>query len=358
MSTDEQINRIALIWANKTRPRRARKVLDRYSSATEAITQHPDIINREALVHARNEYTFIQQHQIQTYYYKDDNYPYRLAQCIDAPLLLYGKGNINVNPKKVISVVGTRMPTERGKDLCRQLILDLASQVPDITVISGLAYGIDVTAHRAALEADIPTIIIPAHGLDRIYPTTNRQVAIQALEKGGILTEYTSGTEPERYNFVARNRIIAGMADVVVIVESKAKGGSLITAQMALDYDREVCAFPGRTTDSTSAGCNGLIKKQQAQLIESAEDLIDIMKWQKNNTPPSIQTSMLELTHNLTEQQQTLLTLLRETEEGLHINQLVMETQMPYNEVSAELVMMELQDIVRSMPGGMWRTIK
>lgn len=358
MSTDELINRIALIWANQTRPRRAREVLDRYASATEAIARHPDLINREALQHARNEYSFIQQHQIQTFYYKDDNYPYRLAQCVDAPLLLYGKGNMNVNPKRVVSVVGTRMPSERGKDLCRQLVLDLASQVPDITIVSGLAYGIDVTAHRAAIEAGIPTIIIPAHGLDRIYPTTNRQVAVQALEHGGILTEYTSGTEPERYNFVARNRIIAGMADVIVIVESKAKGGSLITAQMALDYDREVCAFPGRPTDTTSAGCNGLIKKQQAQLIESAEDLIDLMKWQRSDAHPNIQTSMLELTHNLTPQQQTLLSLLREAEDGLHINQLVMETHMPYNEVSAELVMLELQDIVRSMPGGMWRTIK
>ena len=354
---EEWLNRIALTWANKTRLRGIRQALDKYASATEVICAHPDLVTHEAMLFASKELEFIEKHQIETYFYKDENYPYRLAQCVDAPLILYAKGNVNVNPKHVVSVVGTRMPSERGKDWCRRFILDLASKIPDMTIVSGLAYGIDVIAHKAAMESGISTIIIPAHGLDRIYPSVHRSVAIQALDKGGILTEYTRGTEPERFNFVARNRIVAGMADAVVVVESKKKGGSLITADMAVDYGRDVFAVPGRVDDECSAGCNDLIKRNKAQLIDCADDLIAAMQWQEAKKTP-IQTCIVEMMCDLTENQQQLLQLLRETEEGIHINQLVMETQLAYNIVSSELVMMELQDVVKSMPGGMWRVKK
>lgn len=353
----EWLNRIALTYANKTRLRTIRQALDNYGSATEIINRHPELVNHEALTFAQQELLFIEKHHIKTYFYQDENYPYRLAQCIDAPLLLYAKGNVNINPKYAISVVGTRMPSERGKDWCRRLILDLANLVPDLTIISGLAYGIDVIAHKAAIEAGIPTIIIPAHGLDRIYPAVHRQVAIQSLDKGGILTEYTTGTEPERHNFVARNRIVAGLADAVIVVESKKRGGSLITANMAQDYGREVFAVPGRVDDTCSEGCNDLIKQNKAQLIDCAEDLITAMQWQKQDKQP-IQTAMVELMHDLSDIQQQLIVLLREAEEGLHINQMVLETQLAYNIVSSELIMLELQDIVKSMPGGMWRIKK
>ena len=354
---EEWLNRIALTWANKTRLRGIRQALDKYASATEVIRAHPDLVTHEAMLFASKELEFIEKHQIKTYFYKDENYPYRLAQCVDTPLILYAKGNVNVNPKHVVSVVGTRMPSERGKDWCRRFILDLASKMPDVTIVSGLAYGIDVIAHKAAMESGISTIIIPAHGLDRIYPSVHRSVAIQALDKGGILTEYTHGTEPERFNFVARNRIVAGMADAVVVVESKKKGGSLITADMAVDYGRDVFAVPGRVDDECSAGCNDLIKRNKAQLIDCADDLIAAMQWQEAKKTP-IQTCIVEMMCDLTENQQQLLQLLRETEEGIHINQLVMETQLAYNIVSSELVMMELQDVVKSMPGGMWRVKK
>jgi DNA processing protein len=307
--------------------------------------------------HARKELDFIEKHHIGTYFYKDENYPYRLAQCVDAPLILYTKGNVNMNAKHMVSVVGTRMPSERGKDWCRHLVLDLAKQVPNLTIVSGLAYGIDVVAHKAAMEADIPTIIVPAHGLDRIYPAVHRNVAVQALDKGGIVTEYTCGTEPERFNFVARNRIVAGLSDAVVVVESKKKGGSLITADMAVDYGRDVFAIPGRVDDECSAGCNDLIKRNKAQMIENAEDLIKSMQWEYEEKR-STQTTMVQLLCDLSESQQRLYDLLQEAEEGLHVNQLVLETQMGYNIVAAELVMMELQDIVKSMPGGMWRVKK
>ena len=354
---EEWLNRIALTWANKTRLRGIRQTLDQYDSATEVIRMRPDLVTHEAMLFASKELEFIEKHQIKTYFYTDENYPYRLTHCVDAPLILYAKGNVDVNPKHVVSVVGTRMPSERGKDWCRRFILDLAAKVPEVTIVSGLAYGIDVIAHKAAMESGVSTIIIPAHGLDRIYPSVHRSVAIQALDKGGILTEYTRETAPERFNFVARNRIVAGMADAVVVVESKKKGGSLITADMAVDYGRDVFAVPGRVDDICSAGCNDLIKRNKAQLIDCADDLIAAMQWQEESKEP-IQTCFVEMMYDLTDNQQRLLQLLRKTEDGLHINQLVMETQLAYSIVSSELVMMELQDVVKSMPGGMWRVKK
>ena len=354
---EEWLNRIALTWGNRTRQRQLRKLLDEYPTATEAAARHPEWLSREAMVFAERELAFVEKHGIGLYYYKDANYPYRLAQCVDAPLLMYAKGNVNVDTKHVLSIVGTRMPSERGKDWCRRLVLDLAAKVPDLTIVSGLAYGIDVVAHKAALEAGIPTVIIPAHGLDRIYPSVHRQVAVQALDKGGILTEYACDTEPERFNFVARNRIVAGLADAVVVVESKKKGGSLITADMAIDYGRDVFALPGRSDDECSAGCNDLIKRNRAQLIENADDLIAAMQWEEVKSKV-VQTTMLEMLANLSPTQERLVALLREVEDGLHINQIVMETQMSYGAVSADLVMLELEDIVKSMPGGMWRIKK
>ena len=351
---EEWLNRIALTWGNRTRQRQLRRLLDQYPTAVDAAAHHPEWLSREAMVFAERELAFVEKHGIQLYYYKDANYPYRLAQCVDAPLLMYAKGNVNVDTKHVVSVVGTRIPSERGKDWCRRLVLDLAAKVPDLTIISGLAYGIDVVAHKAALEAGVPTVIIPAHGLDRIYPSVHRQVAVQALDKGGILTEYACGTEPERFNFVARNRIVAGLADALVVVESKKKGGSLITAEMAIDYGRDVFAMPGRLDDVCSAGCNDLIKRNKAQLIETADDLIAAMQWEEVKREV-VQTTMVEMLANLSPTQERLVALLREAEGGLHINQIVMETELSYGTVSAELVMLELEDIVKSMPGGMWR---
>jgi DNA processing protein len=354
--TQEWLNRIALTIALRNQPKRARTLLDTYDSATTAIQQHPEFVSRAILQRAEQEAAFIEQHSIQTYFYKDDTYPYRLAQCVDAPLILYSKGNVTPNPKHAVSIVGTRRPTENGKDWCRRFILELAQQVPELTIISGLAYGIDVVAHKAAIEAGIPTLIIPAHGLDRIYPALHRNVAVAALQHGGILTEYPHLTEPERYNFVARNRIIAGLADAVVVVESKDKGGSLITAQMAQDYSRDVFALPGRYNDETAAGCNRLIQQNRAQLITCATDLTRAMQWEQETKLPK-QTSINELLCNLSDNQQILLQKLRESEDGWHINQLVIEMQLPYNTVASELMMLEIEGMVRSLPGGIWRAL-
>lgn len=354
---NELLYQIALSWLYRCQLRNEKALLDLYGSATEVWKHLNEEHKSEALNKAEKELEFIQKHQIKTFYYKDANYPFRLSQCPDAPVLLYGKGALRFNEGKMVSIVGTRMATDRGKELTRQLVLDLSEMVSDVTIISGLAYGIDVASHRAALEAGLPTIIIPAHGLDRIYPPLHRNVAVQALEKGGILTEYTSGTEPEKWNFVARNRIVAGMADAVVVVESKAKGGSLITAGMAVDYNREVFTFPGRATDDSSRGCNGLIRDQKAALIENAEDLVRAMQWAVEK-PKAVQTEIGGLAADMTPAQQILLGKLREEQDGIHVNMLVMETQRPYSDVVSDLMMMEMDGWVKSLPGGIYRSLK
>jgi len=352
---NELLYQIALSWLYRCQLRNEKALLDHYGSAIEVWKYINDEHMTMAMDKAEKELEFIQKHQIKTFFYKDDHYPIRLKQCPDAPILLYSKGNLHFNEGKMISIVGTRMATDRGKELTRQLVLDLKELVSDVTIISGLAYGIDVAAHRAAIEAGLPTIIVPAHGLDRIYPAIHRNVAVQTLNNGGILTEYPSGTEPEKWNFVARNRIVAGLADAVVVVESKERGGSLITARMALDYNREVFTFPGRATDDNAHGCNQLIRDQKAALIENAEDLVRAMQWETEH-PRVVQTQICSLVA-VSPEQQVLLNKLHEEEDGIHINLLVMETKRPYSDVVSDLMMMEMDGIVKSMPGGMYRAI-
>ena len=310
---------------------------------------------QRAISRAQKEMEFIEKHQLNVYYINDSQYPYRLLQCTDAPLLLYGKGNLNVSMKHMLSVVGTRMPTDRGKERCRNIVLDLAKKVDNLCIVSGLAYGIDVTAHKAAIEAGIPTIIIPGHGLDRIYPYDNRNVAIKALEHGGILTEYMSGTTPDRQNFIARNRIIAGLSDATLVVESKEKGGSLITADMAFTYDRDVFAVPGRPEDNQSKGCNNLIKQQKAALVETADDIVAAMRWETKEQKQQVQTEiLLELSPN----EETLMNILRQEPDGIHINLLILQAKMAYGLAAATLMQMELKGLCRSLPGGIYRALK
>ena len=314
---------------------------------------------KESLARAEQEVEWIEEHGIKVWTLADENYPYRLRQCPDRPLLLYSKGNMHPSDGHIVSVVGTRQPTQRGKEMTENLVHQLHEQLESVTIVSGGAYGIDIAAHRAAIQCGIPTIIVPAHGLDRIYPYQHRPEAVAALERGGILTEFPSGTEPLAGYFVQRNRIVAGLADAVVVVESRERGGSLITAQMAVDYNRELFAFPGRPTDTSSAGCNKLIRCNKAVLITSAEDLIDAMQWTRRNTSAQfVQTEIIGLRDDLTPLQQNLLTKLQEAEEGMHINLLVMETERPYSEVASDLMMLELQGLVRSLPGGIYRFVR
>lgn len=347
---------IALSFLYRTRLRKALAAVEHYGSA-EAAWLHIDEPEQEAcLARATQETEWIEAHGIRVWTLADEDYPYRLRQCPDRPLLLYSKGHVRPSDGHIVSIVGTRHPTERGKEMTDTLVRELHEQLEHVTIVSGGAYGIDIAAHRAAIKYGVPTIIVPAHGLDRIYPYQHRADAIAALDWGGLLTEFPSQTEPLAAYFVQRNRIVAGLADAVVVVESRERGGSLITARMASDYNRELFAFPGRPNDPSSRGCNDLIRGQKAQLISGAEDLIAAMSWTTRHTPAqSIQTQLIGLMDDLTTEQQALLTKLQEAEEGLHINLLVMETERPYSEVSADLVILELQGLVRSLPGGIYR---
>lgn len=333
--------------------------IDHYGSAQEAWSHLSEPGMTEALERAKREMDWIQAHGIHVWTLTDEDYPYRLRQCPDRPVVLYGKGNIHPSEGHIVSIVGTRRPTEHGKDLTRRLVHDLHDRLEDLTIVSGGAYGIDIAAHRAAIECGIPTFIIPAHGLDRIYPYHHRPDAIAALNHGGLITEFPSETEPLPSNFLQRNRIIAGLADTVVVVESRERGGSLVTANMAVDYNRELMAFPGRPDDLSSLGCNRLISSSKAHLINNADDLIAIMEWKtKSDASKPIQTTMIGLMDDLSPLQQTLLSKLQESEEGLNINFMVMETEQPYDTVASELVMLELQGLIRSLPGGFYRFVR
>lgn len=350
---------IALDFLFRTSLRKHLKLLEQYGSAQEVWTHIDEPGMEEALRRAEQEMEWVQAHGIRVYTLTDEDYPYRLRQCPDRPPVLYAKGHLNPSDGHFVSIVGTRRPTERGRELTTALVRELHALLPSLTVVSGGAYGIDITAHRAALENDVPTIIVPAHGLDRIYPVQHRPEAVASLAHGGILTEFPSGTEPMAPLFIQRNRIVAGLADAVVVVESNIKGGSLSTAQMAVDYNRELFAFPGRPSDPTSAGCNMLIRTDKAHLLTAAEDLVRAMGWTTRRDPAQpVQTRLVGFLDDLTPRQQQLLTKIQEAEESVHINLLVMETQQPYADVASDLVLLEIQGLIRSLPGGFFRLVQ
>ncbi len=316
-----------------------------------------EILNQDVLKRADQEVEFINKNNISVFYFTDPNYSYRLKECNDAPIIQYGKGNLELNQGKYVAIVGTRKPSEEGKAYCRQLIAELAAYNPNITIVSGLAYGIDITAHKAAIEAGLPTIAIPSHGLDRIYPAAHRATALKMLDKGGILTEFMSETEPDRPNFVKRNRIIAGLCDATVVVESPREGGSLITSQYANVYDRDVFAYPGRPSDKNFEGCNALIKRNEATLMEHAEDLISYMGWSNKRAPQTIQDSP-DLFSTLGNMEQSIIHALRCHPTGIHTDELSKLTQLPFHQLSSILLEMEFKGLVQPIPGGMYRIMK
>ena len=256
--------------------------------------------NSEAFRRAEQELTFCQKNHIRCLTLNDEGYPSRLRECDDAPLALFYRGNADLNTLHIINIVGTRHATPYGQDICTRFLADLSVLCPNTLIVSGLAYGIDIHAHRAALTNNLSTVAVLAHGLDRIYPYVHRKTAIDMLDSGGLLTEFLTETNPDRHNFVSRNRIVAGMADATIVVESASKGGSLITADLAVDYHRDCFAVPGRTTDPLSMGCNQLIRDNKAALIQSADDFMQAMGWiaeEESAKHEGIQRSLfLELT--------------------------------------------------------------
>lgn len=310
----------------------------------------------EAFRRAEEELKYTEKNQIQCITLNEAAYPSRLRECEDAPLALFYRGNAPLNALRIVSIVGTRHATAYGADLCLSFIQELKEQCPDVLIVSGLAYGIDIHAHRAALQNGFPTIGVLAHGLDRIYPAAHRKTAIDMMDHGGLLTEFMSGTNPDRQNFVKRNRIVAGMSDATIVVESAVKGGALITAELAESYHRDCFAFPGRTKDLYSAGCNELIKNNRASLILSAEDFVNAMGWNLSSTPSS-KTIQRELFPELNEEEKNIVQVLQRNPDGIQINILVVETNIPINRMSALLFELEMKGVVRALAGGVYRLL-
>lgn len=306
---------------------------------------------------AEKEIEFIRKNNIQTYFFTDKNYPFRLKECYDAPMMLYYKGNKDLNSTRFIGIVGTRKITEYGKELTRKLIESLSQKLQGAVIISGLAYGVDFQAHKASVEKGLSTIGVLGHGLDRLYPATHQAIANKMQENGGLLTEFISGTNPDKPNFVKRNRIIAGMSDALVVVESGERGGALITAELSNDYNKDTFAFPGRVGDDYSAGCNKLIKTNKAALIESADDLLRYMSWDVDVNQPkeSIQMSMFM---DLSEEETEIISEIRKYQDGMNVNELTVILGKPFSKISSSLLEMEFKGLVKCLPGGMYKIVK
>ncbi|GHT36892.1 DNA processing protein DprA [Bacteroidia bacterium] len=311
-----------------------------------------EIKRAEVLLKAEKELSFIEKNKIACYFITGKNYPFRLRECPDAPLLLYAKGNLNLQASRIVSIVGTRNMTDYGKELTENFISGLAKAFPDILVISGLAYGVDIYAHRCALRYKLPTVAVLAHGLDRIYPQLHHKTAIDMLETGGIVSDFPSGTNPDKPNFVKRNRIIAGLSDATIVIESADRGGSLITADIAVSYSRDVYAFPGRITDVRSQGCNRLIRQTKAGLISTAADFISAMCW---DVPvASAQPVQKELAFVPDGKGGAVLNIIRERKE-IHINELSAEFDTPVHELSEILFDLEMQGFIMARPGSTYK---
>lgn len=308
-----------------------------------------------AFLRAEEEMAFVEKNKITCLTLKDEAYPSRLRECEDAPAFLFFKGNTDLNRVRVINMVGTRGATAYGKQFCADFLHDLAVLCPDVLVVSGLAYGIDIHAHRAALDNQLSTVAVLAHGLDRIYPYAHRQTAVKMLTNGGLLTEFLSETNPARFNFVSRNRIVAGMCDATIVVESAEKGGSLITAELAEGYHRDCYAVPGRVTDATSSGCNRLIRDNKAALVLSAEDFVESMGWTVPESKP-ISGVQRDLFPELTEEENSLVSILSRQGDS-HINALVVEANLPVNRVSALLFELEMKGVVKTLVGGVYHLL-
>jgi DNA processing protein len=297
-----------------------------------------------AIESAKKELDFIERSGIDVVFFEHESYPRRLRHCSDAPILLYKKGTCDLNAKHTVSIIGTRKSSTYGKACVEELIKGLVPLEP--LIVSGLALGVDTLAHEMAVQQGLQTVGVLGHSLDRIYPATNRGLAERMQSHGALLTEFEEGTKPDRENFPQRNRIVAGMADVVVVVETGVKGGSMITVSQALSYNRDVCAFPGRTDSKMSKGCNLLIKRNQAQLIEGAHDLMYIMGWEEKAT----HVPQKQLFLDLNSEEQVVFDRLSE-EDHLSLDTLSIACGWPVSKTSNTLLQLEFKGVVRSLPG-------
>ena len=356
------LHQVALTYVKNVGPAIARLMVSHFGTVERIFTASPSKLleipgitpNRlkqlglnEALQKAEQELKFIEKNNIDVLFYTDPRYPKRLKNCNDSPILLYSKGKMDLNNRRVISIVGTRNATEYGKHLCRQLVEEL--QPYNVLVVSGLALGIDVCAHKECVKLNVPTVGVLGHGLDMVYPGQNKSTAEKMLQNGGLLSEYPSGTTPDRENFPERNRIVAGMADATVVIEASVKGGALITAEIANSYNRDVYTFPGRVGDEFSEGCNFLIRHNKASLLTNPADLAYSLGWEKDEVATGNQQIALPI--DLSNEEQMIFEAIRQHKQPLAIDDLTIKTNMPMSQLAMNLLNMEMQGYIRSLPG-------
>lgn len=308
-----------------------------------------------ALRVADHELEFMDRYSIEAHTYTSEAYPHRLRTCDDCPIVLYHKGNADLDAQRILSIVGTRRPSPDGREMTERLVIDLSQRFPDLLIVSGLAYGVDIAAHRAALRSNLPTVGVLAHGLDRVYPAQHRDAAAQMVGQGALVSEFRSGTNPDAPNFVVRNRIVAGLADATLVIESGQKGGSLITAQMARDYGRVVLAVPGSPRNEMAHGCNQMIREGRGALVETIDDITAALDWRPAASGgKAVQGELFALPAN-NEEQMLYDALAAEGE--LSASVLSNKTGLPINVVNSTLMNMEFSGLVKALPGNRYKCL-
>jgi DNA processing protein len=308
--------------------------------------------DKSVFVKAEAELQFLAQENIFTTYFQDENYPERLKHCYDSPVLLFQAGNIDLQNQRIISIVGTRQITTYGMEFTKKLIEEISPLNP--IIVSGFAYGVDIYAHQMAMDCGLQTIGVLAHGLNQIYPKTHKKYMAKMEQNGGFLTEFWSTSNPDKENFIKRNRIVAGISEATIVIESAERGGSLVTANLANDYNRDVFAVPGRTTDKYSQGCNNLIKTQRANLLTSAADLVYVLNWELQRESQKVVQKQLFVT--LTDEEQIIYDYLQKTGKEM-MDIIALECDFPIYRISSILLNMELKGIIRPLPGKMFEVI-
>ena len=370
----ESLNSILLTRLTRFNLSELAELYKRAGSATAVIEHKRDIreILPEASTHliqalkdidslrewAEQELEYDRLHNIEPICMNDERYPQRLKECPDAPILLYYLGNADLNNRHVINIIGTRHCTTYGQDIIRSFVRELKVLCPDVLILSGLAYGVDIHAHRAALENGFETVGVLAHGLDDIYPRGHRDTALKMIKQGGLLSEYTTHTQPVARNFVQRNRIVAGCADATILVESAAKGGGLITCSIARSYGREVFAFPGAVHSDYSEGCNNLIRDNGAALITSATDFVKAMGWDDDIKLGQAQQRGIERTlfPDLSSEEEAIVRVLAKNN-NLQINLLSIQANIPISRLTGILFTLEMKGVIRAMAGGCYHLL-
>jgi len=310
------------------------------------------LFDKENLAAAEKELTYIQKNKIETYYFSDKNYPDKLKHCIDSPILLFKDGNFNLTNQPIISIVGTRKITSYGRDFCEKLIADLAEYNP--IIVSGFAYGVDISAHRAALKNKLQTIGVLAHGFEEIYPKSHKKYVSEINVNGGFLTDFWHNDELIRENFLKRNRIVAGISEATIIIESAEKGGSLVTADIANSYSRDVFAVPGRSTDNYSKGCNDLIKRNKAAILTSAKDLVEMLNWDiDSKNEKSVQKQLFV---ELNETEQLIYNFLFENGKEV-LDTISLNCKLPIYQTTTILFNLEMKGVVKPLPGKLFEAV-